>query len=113
MREHITKGVDDEIEFKGFKGRYFYQLVGAVVGLLMLLFLLYIIGFSSIFLMLIMGGLALFAYTFIKARMQRNGRHGHIHSQHDAPDHIIINKPFYRLLEKSQRSERSKSFLER
>lgn len=34
MNTKVIKGVDDEIEFKGFKGRYFYQLAGSVIGLL-------------------------------------------------------------------------------
>ena len=103
MINQVTKGVDDDIEFKGFKGRYFYQLAGAVLGLLMLVFLLYATGVSSILLLVFAGIALLCAYTYIKFQMDRNGKYGHIHSQHDAPTNIIINAPFYKLIPKGRK----------
>ena len=98
MNTKVIKGVDDEIEFKGFKGRYFYQLAGSVIGLLTLIFLLYSIGFNSFFLLLIAGIAGIFAYTYIKLQMDKNGRYGHLHSKHNPPRHIIISQPFYKLI---------------
>lgn len=103
MKSSVNKGVDDEIEFKGFKGRYFYQLAGTVLALLTVIFLLYSMGGSSMYLLVFAGIAGLCAYTYIKFQMDRNGKYGHIHQQHSAPSHIIINAPFYRLVEKSKK----------
>jgi hypothetical protein len=97
MRTNVTKGVDDEIEFKGFKGRYFYQLAATVLALMTTVFILYSVGGSSIYLLIFALVAGLCAYTYIKFQMDRNGKHGHIHRRHDAPTHIIINAPFHKL----------------
>lgn len=94
------KGIDDEIEFKGFKGRYFYQLAGSVLGLLTLVFLLYTTGINSIILLFVALGAGAFALTYIKGNMEKNGKYGHIHKQHAPPQHVIINKPFHKLIAK-------------
>lgn len=94
------KGIDDEIEFKGFKGRYFYQLAGSVLGLLTLVFLLYTTGINSFILLFLAVGAGAFALTYIKGNMEKNGKYGHIHKQHAPPPHVIINKPFHKLISK-------------
>lgn len=100
MIHQVPRGVDDEIEFKGFKGRYFYQLAGTVLVLLLSVFLLYATGVSSIFLLVFAGVAGLCAYTYIKFQMDKYGKSGHIHARHDAPSSIIINAPFYKLIPK-------------
>jgi hypothetical protein len=98
MNTKVIKGVDDEIEFKGFKGRYFYQLAGTVVGLLNLIFLLYSVGLNSFLLLLVAGIVGIFSYTFIKLQMDKNGRYGHLHSKHKPPRYIIFSQPFHKLI---------------
>lgn len=98
MNTKLVKGIDDEIEFKGFKGRYFYQLAGTVLGLLTLTFLLYTTGINSVILLVAAVAAAVFAFTYIKTNMEKNGKYGHIHKQHSPPQHIIINKPFHKLI---------------
>lgn len=98
MKTKVMKGIDDEIEFKGFKGRYFYQLAGSVLGLLTLVFLLYTIGINSFILLFAAVGTLAFALTYIKGNMEKNGKYGHIHNRHAPPQHIIINTPFHKLI---------------
>lgn len=101
MIQKVIKGVDDEIEFKGFKGRYFYILAGVILGLMFITFLLYIIGFSSFLLIFfdLIAGVG--AYMYIKFLMDKNGKWGHIHSLHNSrkPNYLLHNKPFYKLIE--------------
>ena len=74
----VIKGVDDLIEFKGFKGRYFYMLAVTVVSLLVLTFILYSIGLNSVFLMVFALMMGIGAYIYIKFLMDKNGKYGHI-----------------------------------
>lgn len=100
MIQKVIKGVDDEIEFKGFKGRYFYLLAGVILGLLFLTFFLYMIGFSSFLLILFSVIAGVGAYMYIKILMDKNGKWGHIHQQHihRKPNFLLHNKPFYKLI---------------
>lgn len=98
MRSQVIKGVDDEIEFKGFKGRYFYQLVGVVIGVLLLTFLLYGIGFTSIWLFLFMLMLGSVGFFYIRSEQEKNKKFGHIYKTHNAPVSIVQNKQFYRFI---------------
>ncbi|GAB3179631.1 DUF4133 domain-containing protein [Telluribacter humicola] len=43
-RYPIYRGVDNEIEFKGLRGRYFYYAVGGGVGCIMTALFLHILG---------------------------------------------------------------------
>lgn len=98
MLATVIKGVDDDIEFKGFKGRYFYFLAGTVVGLLVLTFLLYSIGLSSFILFFMMILIASGAYMYIKHLMDILGRYGHIKQKHAPPKYIIINNSFRKMV---------------
>jgi hypothetical protein len=100
MQQQVIRGIDDEIEFKGFKGRYFYILAGITIGLLVVTFLLYAVGFNSIFLLFFSLTAAVGAYLYIKNLMDKNGKHGHIHASHNPPTYIIQNEPFYKLIRK-------------
>jgi uncharacterized membrane protein len=100
MVARVIKGVDEEIEFKGFKGRYFYLLAGVILSLLLLTFLCYMFGFSSFLLILFDVLLGVGAYMYLKFSMDKNGKWGHIHSQHQnrKPKHLLHDKPFYKLI---------------
>lgn len=98
MTKTVIKGVDDEIEFKGFKGRYFYYLAGTVIGLLVLTFLLYSIGLSSFMLFFIMVLMAAGAWMYLKFLMDTNGKYGHIKKKHSPPKYIIINHSFRKMV---------------
>ena len=43
----IYRGIDNEIEFKGLRGRYFYHAAGGAVGFIMTTLLLHIVGVRS------------------------------------------------------------------
>lgn len=95
----VIKGVDDLIEFKGFKGRYFYMLAVTVVSLLVLTFILYSIGLNSVFLMVFALMMGIGAYIYIKFLMDKNGKYGHIHAKHEQSGyHLLHNVPFYKIL---------------
>ncbi|SEJ74553.1 protein of unknown function [Dyadobacter sp. SG02] len=50
MKQHnIYRGIDNDIEFKGLRGKYFYYAIGAAVGIIFLTFLLYLIGLPTLF----------------------------------------------------------------
>jgi hypothetical protein len=99
MITEVVKGVDDLIEFKGFKGRYFYMLAATVVSLLVLTFILYSLGLNSIFLIAFAAMAGVGAYMFIKFKMDKNGKYGHIHARHEQNGFHLLNKlPFYKIL---------------
>jgi Domain of unknown function (DUF4133) len=94
----VIKGVDDEIEFKGFKGRYFYALAIYLVGILLLVFILYAMGFTSFILFftaIVFAGVGVF---YIQTLNKKNGKYGHLRRQHRPPKHIIISQNFKSLL---------------
>ena len=41
---HYFRGVDNEIEFKGFRGKYFYYAAACLVGAIFLTMMLYVFG---------------------------------------------------------------------
>lgn len=45
----IYRGIDNEIEFKGLRGRYFYYAAGGAVGFIMTTLLLHILGVPVLF----------------------------------------------------------------
>jgi Domain of unknown function (DUF4133) len=100
MITEVIKGVDFEVEFKGFYGQYFYYLIGAVLGGLLLTFFLYIIGFNSILVFVMMFILVLIAVVYIKFVQEKYGRFGRIQAKHQGqkPRNIIFNKDFALLM---------------
>lgn len=99
MITEVVKGVDFEVEFKGFYGQYFYYLIGAVLGGLLLTFFLYIIGFNSMLVFVMMLVLVLLAVVYIKILQEKYGRYGRILAKHQGmkPKNIIFNKDFKEL----------------
>lgn len=98
MITEVIKGVDDQIEFKGFKGRYFTRLAIFVVGLIFLTLFLYALGLKSFWFFLIALGIGVAGYFYIQMEMQKNQKYGHIHAKHNAPEAIIQDKPFHKFL---------------
>ena len=107
MIQKVIKGVDDEIEFKGFKGRYFYLLASSVMAILFITFLLYMVGFSSIWLLIISAASLAVISMYIKVEMGKNGKWGHIQHQHKnkKPTYILQNHAFYRLIKHEKSKE--------
>jgi hypothetical protein len=103
MITEVIKGVDSEIEFKGFFGQYFYLLAGAVLGGLVLTFFLYIIGFSSIIVILFMLAIVISSVFYIKNLQDKYGKHGRTKAKHKAikPNNIILDKDFKRIIKQS------------
>lgn len=99
MITEVVKGVDAEVEFKGFYGKYFYYLLSAVLAGLLLTFLLYIIGFNSILVFVMMLIIVLLAVVYIKIIQEKYGRWGRIQANHQGlkPRNIIFNKDFKEL----------------
>lgn len=99
MINTVIKGVDDDIEFQGFRGRYFYIFAASIVGLLLLTFILYAVGFSSFFLLAFSIFLGFGIYMYVKFLMDKNGKWGHLHLKHsNKPHYILHNTPFYKLI---------------
>lgn len=63
----IFRGVDNELEFRGLRGKYFYYAVGGVIGSIFLTLVLYIVGVNllvALVLLVATGGGALgYAYS--------------------------------------------------
>jgi hypothetical protein len=72
----IYRGIDNEIEFKGLKGRYFYMAAGGSVGFIMATLLLHILGMplllNILFLILGLGA----SYALPTAYNKSHGRWG-------------------------------------
>lgn len=100
MITEVIKGVDTEIEFKGFYGQYFYQLAGAILGGLIITFFLYIIGFSSVIVILFMLVIVVLAVFYIKNSQEKYGKYGRIQAKHKSmkPNNIILDKDFGRII---------------
>lgn len=100
MINTVIKGTDDELEFKGFKGRYLYMLAIGTISLIMLTFLLFAIGFSSLILLVIFFSFGIGMYFYVKILMNRYGKWGHIQSKHKGakPHALIQNMPFYKMI---------------
>jgi hypothetical protein len=99
MIYEVVKGVDAEVEFKGFYGQYFYYLLAAVLGGMALTFFLYIIGFNSILVFVVMLIIVSIAVAYIKIMQEKFGRYGRIQAKHQGlkPRNIIFNKDFKEL----------------
>ena len=100
MIHEIVKGADDDIEFQGFKGRYFYRMIILVLGIIVITFFLYGIGFNSLYLFLVMLAIGLVGVMYIRHEMEVNKKFGHIHKEHSPPDAIIQNVQFFKMIKK-------------
>ena len=69
----IYRGVDNEIEFKGLRGKYFYFSIGGAIGTIILTFILYLLGLPIILVMIILA-LGLAAVYFLSYHY--NGLYG-------------------------------------
>lgn len=97
------RGVDNEIEFKGLRGAYFYWAAGVVVGAILLSMFLYIVGFPmvlTIFLLVAGGGGGLY---YIMAQNTKYGRYGKLRKSLPAmrPRSVVINHATFRFITKS------------
>lgn len=104
----VFRGVDNEIEFKGLRGKYFYYAaVGIVVSIFLTLFL-YIIGLNpllAISVLLLGAGSTLF-YTYDANK--RHGRWGTVKLavKNQKPFFVYQNRSFARLVEIQTLSKR-------
>ena len=56
---HYFRGVDNEIEFRGFRGKYFYYAAACLVGAIFLTMMMYVFGVNiivTLFLLVSIGG---------------------------------------------------------
>lgn len=92
----VLRGVDAEIEFKGFTGQYFYYMAGGILGAILLTFILYIFGFNSILVVIFMVAVVIILYVYINSMQARYGKYGRIHAKHKSikPNNIILDKDF-------------------
>lgn len=100
MVTEVVKGVDDEIEFMGFKGRYFNRLIVMVIGLIATTFLMYGFGLNSLLFFFVMLAIGIFGFFYIKHEMAVNMKFGHIHKKHRAPGAIIQSRQFFKMIKK-------------
>ncbi|MGM9512461.1 DUF4133 domain-containing protein [Larkinella sp. GY13] len=100
MITEVIKGADDEIEFIGFKGRYFNRLIYMVIGLVLITFLFYSLGLNSLLFFFVMFGIGTLGFFYIKHEMAVHKKFGHIHKSHHAPSAIIQNHKFFKMIQK-------------
>ncbi len=98
IRMQINKSVDTDIEFKGYKGRYFYFLAGGVLISIFTLFFLYSIHVPVIITFPIGIILALVTIFYTKNLQDKFGKWGHIQSKHKANFSISVNKKFKNII---------------
>ncbi|HEV7347389.1 DUF4133 domain-containing protein [Telluribacter sp.] len=72
----IYRGVDNEIEFKGLRGQYFYYAAGGGVGCIMTALFLHILGVPILVNILFLVGGLLTAYLVPTAYNKSHGRWG-------------------------------------
>lgn len=77
MKEYrVYRGVDNQIEFKGLKGKYFYYGIGAILGVILFCFITYLLGVPAIIvIILLLAGMAA-AYFMAHHYNQKYGRWG-------------------------------------
>ena len=105
---HVFRGVDNEIEFRGLRGKHFYHAaIGIIAGIFLTLFL-YIVGLNTLIaisVLLISSGSTLF-YTYDANK--RHGRWGEVKLaiKNHKPFFVYQNRSFARLIEVRTLSKR-------
>lgn len=97
----VFRGVDNEIEFRGLRGRYFYYAaIGIIVSIFLTLFL-YIIGLNTLIAIsvLVIGSAGTLYYTYDANK--RHGRWGEtkLAVKNHKPFFVCQNRSFSRLIE--------------
>jgi Domain of unknown function (DUF4133) len=110
MIVEVHRGVDEEISFKGIKGRYLYMLAAGIGGTIILLLFLYMLGINSVFVFIGAFLICLFFYYQTKVLSDKYGANGHITNQHERlnPKAIIQNVPFHTILKRPIKDEGKK-----
>jgi hypothetical protein len=72
----IYRGIDNEIEFKGLRGRYFYYAVGGAVGFIMTTLFLHILGVPILFNIVFLGSGLVASYLIPTSYNKSHGRWG-------------------------------------
>ena len=72
----INKGVDQAIEFKGFKAQYILWLGGGIVALLFLFALMYLAGVDMMICLVITFGLGTVLFWKVNSFSKQYGEHG-------------------------------------
>lgn len=75
-RYSIYRGIDNEIEFKGLRGRYFYYAAGGAVGFIMTTLLLHILGVPILFNIVFLGSGLVASYLIPTSYNKSHGRWG-------------------------------------
>lgn len=73
---HINKGINQSIEFKGFKAQYIWWLGGGILALFLLFSMLYITGVNMLVCMLIVFGLGAGLFYSIHLISKQYGEFG-------------------------------------
>lgn len=97
----VFRGVDNEIEFRGLRGKYFYYAAIGIIASIFLTLFLYIIGLNTLIaisVLLISAGSTLF-YTYDANK--RHGRWGEnkLAVKNHKPFFVYQNHSFARLIE--------------
>lgn len=96
----IYRGVDNEIEFRGLRGLYFYHAAGGLIASVFVTLLSYILGMSILPAILLLavgsGGTLIWSYT----RNNRYGRWGAVKQQVQRlkPSFVCQYRSFNRLI---------------
>ena len=72
----IYRGIDNEIEFKGLRGQYFYYAAGGAVGFIMTTLVLHILGVPILFNIVFLGSGLMASYLIPTSFNKSHGRWG-------------------------------------
>lgn len=96
----VFRGVDNELEFRGLRGKYFYYAVGGVIGSIFLTLLLYILGINLFLALLLMvaTGCGVLFYTY--SANKKYGRWGDVKQPVRTlkPHFVYQTRPFRQLV---------------
>ena len=97
----VFRGVDNELEFRGLRGKYFYYAVGGVIGSIFVTLLLYILGvnlFLALLLMVATGSGVLF---YMYSANKKYGRWGDVKQRVRSlkPHFVYQTRPFRQLVD--------------
>jgi hypothetical protein len=96
----ILRGVDNELEFRGLRGKYFYYAVAGVIGGIFLALLLYIVGINLLvafaLMVLTAGGSLIYVFSANKTY----GRWGTVKQpvRRLKPHYVYQNRSFRQLI---------------
>lgn len=101
---NIHKGVGKSVEFKGLRSQYLFIFGGGLLGIIIIVFILYVIGVNSVF---CIGFGLITAISLVLITYRLNNRYGEyglmkISAKKARPRFLSNRKPIYKIIEKKK-----------